>query len=218
MNKKKCPSCGNTIKADARFCPQCGAALTEQPDVQSKQPADRRRSSFARYIVIGSFIVIIAILLVILIQFITLEEHNVIARQPVVTEPVEYGDREIPMIDIDFRIEDGHVIFSLDDVLNHRIVFIDYQGPTSPIPVMAYISSKGKLVTAISLNEPCNATRFRIAGNDIKAETCRAVWDMNSMEAHICCPNNYPDPIPSEVTGEEVRISERTILSWNRRL
>jgi len=59
----------------------------------------------------------------------------VIARQPVVTEPVDYGDREIQMTDIDFRIEDGYVIFSLDDVIQHRIVFIDYQGPTSPIAV-----------------------------------------------------------------------------------
>jgi len=219
MNSQKCPSCGNIItKPDARFCPQCGASLAEQPTIQSNQSSNQRKSSRARYLVIGGFVVIIAILFILLVQFITLEEHSVIARQPIVTEPVDYGDREIQMTDIDFRIEDGYVIFSLDDVIQHRIVFIDYQGPTSPIPVMAYISSNGKLVTAISINEPCNETRFKIVGNDIKAEKCRAIWDMNSMEAHICCTNNYPDPIPSEVIGDEVRIWERTILSWNRRL
>lgn len=134
------------------------------------------------------------------------------------TESVDYGDREIPMTDIQFRVDNGYVIFSLDDVIQHRIVFINYHGPTSPIPVMAYISPNGKLVTAISINEPCIETRFKIVGNDIKAEKCRAIWDMNSMEAHICCTNNYPDPIPSEVTERTVRIPERSILSWNRRL
>lgn len=218
MNQKNCPSCGNSIKPDARFCPQCGAAIIELSNNQTDQSSNQTITSPARYLVIGSFIVIIAILIVLLVQFITLEEHNVIARQPVVTEPIDYGDREIQMTDIDFHIEDGYVVFSLDDVIQHRIVYIDYQGPTSPIPVMAYISSNGRLVTAISINEPCNETKFKIIGNDIKAETCRAIWDMNSMEAHICCSNNYPDPIPSVVNGRTVRISERTILSWNRRL
>jgi len=218
MNHKKCPSCGNSIKPDARFCPQCGTAIKEQSINQSDQSSNQRRTSPARYAVIGSFIIIIAILIVLLVQFITLEEHNVIARQPVVTEPVDYSDREIQMTDIDFRFEDGYVIFSLDDVIQHRIVYIDYQGPTSPIPIMAYISSNGKLVTAISINEPCNETRFKIIGNDIKAEKCRAIWEMNSMEAHICCTNNYPDPIPGEVVKGEVRIAERTVLDWKRRL
>ncbi len=218
MNQKKCPSCGNSIKPDARFCPQCGAVITELSNNQPDHTSNQTITSPVRYLVIGSFIVIIANLIVLLVQFITLEEHNVIARQPVVTEPVDYSNKEIQMTGIDFRLEDGDVIFSLDDVIQHRIVFIDYQGPTSPIPVMAYISSNGKLVTAISINEPCNETKFKIVGNDIKAETCRAIWDMNSMEAHICCGNNYPDPIPSKVEGDEVRIPETTILAWNRRL
>jgi hypothetical protein len=215
MNTKNCPSCGNIVKPDGSFCTKCGVSLKQDTNTQSSA---RRKSSPVRYLVFGSFIAILAILIIILVQFITLEEHNIIARQPVVTESVDYGEREIPMTDIQFRVENGYVIISLDDVIQHRIVFINYQGPTSPIPVMAYISPIGKLVTAISINEPCNETRFKIVGNDIKAEKCRAIWDMNSMEAHICCTNNYPDPIPSEVTGNEVRISERTILSWNRRL
>ncbi len=218
MKSNKCPSCGNLTNPDARFCPQCGASLKEQPDFHTNKSIGQGSSSPARYLIIGSFVVIIAILIVLLVQFITLEEHNVIARQPAVSKPVDYSDREIQMTDIDFRVEDGYVIFSVADVIEHRIVYIDYQGPTSPIPVMAYISPNGKLVTAISINEPCNETRFKIVGNDIKAEKCRAIWDMSSMEAHICCTNNYPDPIPSYVNGGEVRIPERTILSWNRRL
>jgi uncharacterized protein len=218
MNENKCPSCGNLINKSARFCPQCGAASINQSETQTTPPTGQPATSVIRYLVAGGFIAIISVLILLLIRFITIEEHVVIASQPVVAEQIGYGDREIQMTDIEFRVENGYVIFSLDDVIRHRIVFIDYRGPTSPIPVMAYISSNGKLVTAISLNEPCNATRFKIVGNDIKAETCRAIWDMNSMKAHICCPNNYPDPIPCEVIGDKVRISEKIILSWNRRL
>jgi hypothetical protein len=151
MNPKKCPSCGNIAKQDARFCPQCGKALTNKPETQTTLPPKEPAPSFARYLVIGSFIAIIHVLILMLVQFITLEEHHVIARQPVVTEPVDDGDREIAMTDIEFNVEDGYVRFPLDDVLRHWIVFIDYIGCIALFS--DYRPRRNKSVIKIHLNK-----------------------------------------------------------------
>jgi hypothetical protein len=224
MDSHNCPKCNKVLKPTARFCPSCGTAVGEQEPAQAGQPAipkatpKNRMSSTVRYMVIGVFAVIGVYLLITLYNYIYFEEHDVIAAQPVVSDPVDYTDREIPMTDITATIENGYFSFPLDDVLNHKLVRLEYPGPTSVIPILAYISTKGKLVTSISISEPSNSSRFTIINNEIHNNNCPSHWELDSMRALACCGNNHPDPIPSIVRDGKVMIAVSTIENWRRRL
>jgi hypothetical protein len=41
---------------------------------------------------------------------------------------------------------------------------------------------------------------------------------MMTMEAYACCAQYYPDPIPSDIVDNEVRISEAAVKNWAGRL
>ncbi len=175
-------------------------------------------SSTLRYVLIGIFAIIGVYLIVTLYNYIYFEEHDVIATQPVVSDPVDYTDREIAMTEINGTVEDGYFTFPLQEVLDHKLVRLEYQGPTAIIPVLAYISTRGKLVTSISISEPSNSSRFTIMNNEIHNNNCPSHWELDSMRALACCGNNYPDPIPSEVRDGKVMIAVSTIENWRRRL
>lgn len=167
---------------------------------------------------IGVFAVIGIYLLITLYNYIYFDEHDVIAAQPVVSDPVDYSDREIPMTEITGTVKNGYFIFPLEEVLNHKLVRLEYPGPTAVIPILAYISTKGKLVTSISISEPSNSSRFTIINNEIHNNNCPSHWELDSMRALACCGNNYPDPIPSSVRDGKVMIAISTIENWRRRL
>lgn len=225
MSKRFCPQCGSEEKVSAKFCTQCGELLTQNkgetvttPLQTRTAPPERDPVPKARIMILGLFGVIVVILLIIFYNYLTIEEHAVIAAQPTVGDGRIYDDATVNMVDVPSHVRDGYLIFSLDDVLNHGLVRVEYEGSTSIIPVLSYVSPKGKLVTAISISEPCNATRFTIIDGAIKCDNCNAKWDVGTMQALSCCPNNYPDPINSEVVGNEVRIALSTLENWRRRL
>jgi uncharacterized protein len=224
MAGRYCTNCGAELKVGAKFCTECGTAA-DAPGVSlpgKTRNTERIRktdaSPKAKRVIIGLFALIVLILVYIFINFLTVEEHGVIAGQTTVGNGVDYTNRTVEMIDIPSRVENGFLIFSVDDVRQHELIKVEYQSATATVPVLAYISPKGRLVTAISISEPCNATRFTIIDNAIKCNNCPANWELNTMKALACCPNNPPDPIPSQVIGNEVRIAVTTLEQWRRRL
>ncbi len=224
MGKHNCPHCNKELKPTTRFCPSCGTAVSEKNTAPASQPAVTEApsktpmSSTVRYTMIGVFAIIGVYLLITLYNYIYFEEHDVIAAQPVVSDQVDYSDREIPMTDITGTLENGYFTFPLEEVLNHKLVRLEYQGPTSVIPILAYISTKGKLVTSISISEPSNSSRFTIINNEIHNNNCPSHWELDTMRALACCGNNHPDPIPSSVRDGKVLIATSTIENWRRRL
>jgi uncharacterized protein len=225
MTSRTCKQCGTTLNDTAKFCTNCGTPVatgteTKQPIQQRDRTSPPKKDPMpkARFAVIGFFGAIVVILILIFIRFLTIEEHGVIAGQPVVGDGRNYENRTVEMVEVGSEVRDGHLVFSLDDVLQHELVQVEYRGETAIVPVLAYISPKGKLVTAISISEPCNATHFTIIGNTIKCNNCSANWDLNTMQAYACCPNNPPDPIPSQTVGNEVRVAIATLENWRRRL
>ncbi len=212
-----CTDCGQHLREESLFCPQCGKKIRDTP---APAPTEPRRNMTPRSRVIAK--VLIAMVLIFGLSFfvreLTRADHPVIAKQPVVAQPIDYASAKIEMTDVPSRVEDGKVIFSLDDVRKHGLVRIQYKGRVSVTPVLAYISGEGKLVTAISRSEPDNATTFSIEGTSIKCGNCPANWQINNMKANACCPRNFPDPIPSTVVGSEVHIVEDIVANWTSRL
>jgi len=219
-----CPDCGKEQKASSRFCTQCGASVIqsnenyETPMQKRTKTPDRDPMPKAKIAIVGLFTVIVLILVFIFYNYLTIEQHGVIAAQPEVGDGRLYENRTVEMVDVASEVRDGYLVFSLDDVFEYELVRAEYKGATKEVPVLSYISPHGKLVTAISISEPCNATRFTIIDGAIKCNNCNAKWEVATMKALSCCPNNYPDPINSHVVGNEVRVPIATLEEWRRRL
>jgi hypothetical protein len=122
------------------------------------------------------------------------------------------------MMPVSFSVEGDDIVFSLADLRKGRLVRFEYTGGKTPRPLMAYIAKDGRLVTAISVSEHCGSTEFRIMDNRIYCAHCPSQWDMMTMEAYACCAKYYPDPIPSRVVGETVRIKKEVVEEWTGRL
>ncbi len=213
-----CANCGIRLREGAPFCHECGQKVRERSSANPEPQQLVRKSprwKFMGKVFIG---VILLFGLTLFVLELTRADHPMIAKQPIVAQPIDYKNAKIEMVDVPSRVESGKVIFSLEDVRKLGLVRIHYQGRTSTTPVLAYISGEGRLVTAISRSEPDNATTFSIEGTAIKCGNCPANWQLNNMKANACCPRNFPDPIPSSVDGNEVHIDEDVIAKWTSRL
>ena len=218
---KHCSACGNEFPDEARFCPSCGvpatgaAAEVESPAKTSSGTPDT--SLFRR---VG--LVLIPLILVvggyIFYSYLVPSVQSVIKKQPVVTLPMNYDSNAVSMTNVSYRLEGSDIVFSLDDLRQHRLVRFEYPTRTIVRAVMAYIDPEGRAVTAISLSDHCGSTEFQIKNNQIYCAHCPSHWDMMTMEAYACCGNYYPDPIPSKVVGNEVHIPKKEVEEWAGRL
>ena len=75
--------------------------------------------------------------------------HPVIQRQPEIAMATMYTDQVLKPVPVMAEVENGKVSFSLSLLLEKKIIEFDYQTPTGTLPLLAFISSNGKLVTAI---------------------------------------------------------------------
>lgn len=144
--------------------------------------------------------------------------HPVISDQPVVAMATVYSDEKVPSTPVVARMADGSIAIALNDVKEHRLVrFFDPEG-LQEIPMIAYITPTGKLVTAMSTSEQCGSRDFYLQGNNIHCAQCASYWNMSSLEAYACCARYYPDPFPSVLEGDKVRIDPATVRTWKSRL
>ena len=207
----RCRQCGSELDTTARFCPSCGGAAGGEKAEAAPAVSPVRRA--------GMVLIPLALLAggVVFWRYLHPSAHPVIAEQPRVAESAVATDT-VGMTDIAVREEGDDLVFPLAAVREHRLVRFEYKGGKTPRSVLAYVEPAGRLVTAISLSEHCGSTEFTIGGGQIRCAQCPSRWDMATMEAYACCAKYYPDPIPSRVTGDEVRIRKSAVREWAGRL
>ncbi len=211
----KCSNCEFELTATAKFCPNCGASA-QQVVVPEGPP--RKGYSVTKRVAFVLFPVVLIVGTFIFIQYLNPSVHSVIQQQPVVAAPADYGSDPVVMTPVDFREDGGDLVFSLEDLKRHRLVRFEYRGGQTPRSVMAYLAPTGQVVTAISFSEHCGSSEFTIKDNNIFCARCPSHWDMMTMEAYACCAKYYPDPIPSRVSGNEVRVPKLFVERWAGRL
>ncbi len=210
-----CKQCGAGNRREAKFCSMCGSSITGEPNgaVTQAAPSSARR----RFIAIG-IILVLAVGIYAFMGQLLRTYHPVIDDQPSVAMTSVYGSQQIPSTPVQASMKEGFIALPLKLVLEHRIVrFSDPQG-VQPIPILAYITPQGKLVTAMSNSENCGSTDFYLKENNIHCASCPSYWNMSSLEAYACCPRYYPDPIPSTVVNDEIRIATTNVRNWQSRL
>ena len=141
-----------------------------------------------------------------------------IASQQKILERVDYSGQTIPMADIEAKVENGKISIPLDAVKEKKMVRFEYEGRGVKIPLLAYVTLAGRVVTAISMCEPCRSTRFHIQDKTIVCNACATEWNLETLKGiKGGCMNYPPEVIPSTVEKDRVLIEEKVVLIWKPR-
>jgi hypothetical protein len=142
----------------------------------------------------------------------------IIKASPVVMNAVNYGPSAKQMSDIAATEESGSIVLSLDLLKEKKLIRFVYGDSSSGLPLLAYISGEGKVITAVSICEPCNSTTFHIQGDKIICNSCGTTWELNTLEAVSgSCGRFPPDVLPNTVVGNKVHINGQLVSRWQRR-
>jgi uncharacterized membrane protein len=141
------------------------------------------------------------------------------ASQQQVMERVDYSGKTIPMTDVVAKVENGKISIPLGVVKEKKIVRFEYVGKGLKIPLLAYITLAGRVVTAISMCEPCRSTRFHIQDKTLVCNACYTEWNLETLKGiKGGCMNYPPEVIPSTIEKDSVLIEENVVLNWKPRV
>jgi hypothetical protein len=208
-----CRVCGTPIEAEAASCGQCGAPFTESvaaPVTEAKVPSSRRSWVIRSVVIVAALAGIWAFY-----GDAFRDYHPIIAKQPEISAPGASGRTNSTLVAA--RVEGPFLIVSLTALREHRIIrFFDPES-VQTVPMLAYLTTSGRVVTAMSISENCRSRDFYLDGENIHCANCPSYWNASSLEAYACCQKYHPDPIPSTVLGDEVRIEAVTARKWQTR-
>lgn len=136
-----------------------------------------------------------------------------------VMERVNYQDQSVGMTKVEVTVQKGVVEVPLDLVKNSKLVSFEYLRPEGRIPLLAYITPAGKLVTAVSVCEPCGSTRFHIEGKQMVCNSCFTRWDLETLKGISGgCLNYPPDALSHEIQEGKLMIKEMELKNWKPRV
>jgi uncharacterized membrane protein len=123
------------------------------------------------------------------------------------------------MTDIQAKVEKGKISIPLSEVMEKRMVRFEYEGKGGKIPLLSYITQSGKVVTAVSMCEPCKSTRFHIQDKTLVCNACYTTWNLETLKGiKGGCLNYPPDVIPSTVENGQIKIDEKVVTQWKPRV
>ena len=125
--------------------------------------------------------------------------------------PTEMADITAPVA------ADGKIILSLAEIKKNKLIWFAYG--VDKTPVLAYTAPSGKVVTAISMCEPCRSDRFHIEGDELVCNACGTRWTLEDLKGISGgCPQYPPQQLENQISGDEVAVGERAVLDWKPRV
>ncbi|MBI3111173.1 MAG: DUF2318 domain-containing protein [Ignavibacteriales bacterium] len=220
-----CPECGKPLQGNANFCTGCGTSITgrapakvEWQDKRQKVLGGQQgnRKGWARTLL---WVAGIAFLGGWLYMNLPESGNPVIKTSPVVVGAAFYSQTAQQMEKVSAKVDNGKIIIPLDILKAKKFIKFLHGDAASGLPMLAYISSEGKIVTAVSMCEPCNSTDFHIKGDKLICNSCGSTWELNTLTAVSgSCGRYPPDAVPNTVAGNEIRIDEQIAARWQRRI
>ncbi|HLF15140.1 MAG TPA: Fe-S-containing protein [Bacteroidota bacterium] len=210
----KCDACGGAVRPGVSFCPRCGKkqALPAADHGVNNNPGKPR------------WLIVIAACAVALFVYLFIDhlpggDHPVIAGQPVVSDAPPAAGEHADQVSVAARVDGGDLTIPLSAVREKRIVEFEYSDGTVSVPLLAFITGEGKLVTAYRMCEPCNSKKFSIDGDRMSCGNCETQWSLNTLEGlQGSCQKYPPEPFPSRIEDDRVIISVAQIRKWQIRL
>ena len=215
-----CPKCQTKNQDSSRFCKKCGFQLSTSSFQHKKEKVlgEKKRKGF--WIPI-SLAVVAAVLVVVgywVIQGSTGANPGV-SSQPRVSEKVDYAGQTIRMVDIQAKVENGKISIPLNVVKEKNMVRFEYENNGLKIPLLSYITQSGRVITAVSMCEPCRSTRFHIKDKTIVCNACATEWNLETLKGiQGGCLNYPPDVIPSTIVKDRIQIDEKIVTQWKPRV
>ncbi len=215
---KVCPECQTKNEDLANFCRKCGLLLTGQGFKEKREKVLGERKKLPRGLIyLGVIVVVLGGFAFWIIDAKTTTNPKITSQQKVMGR-VDYSGRTIPMTDIVAKVENGKIVIPLDLVKEKKMVRFEYEGKGVKIPLLAYVTLAGRVVTAISMCEPCRSTRFHIQDQALVCNACNTEWSLETLKGISGgCMNYPPEVIPSTVEKNSVLIEEKAVLGWKPR-
>jgi hypothetical protein len=217
---KACPKCRAENEESNRFCKKCGIELSDATFQQKKEKvvgAKKGRPSWSLILLI-----VVAIALGGMAYWIVQGNSDANPKgssQPKVTGKVDYTGQTIRMTDVQAKVENGKIFIPVHVVKENKIVRFEYEGKGLKIPLYAYLTMAGRVVTGISMCEPCKSTRFRINDRKLVCNACDTEWQMETHKGiKGGCMNYPPEIIPNTVEKDSIVIEEKMVLEWKPRV
>ena len=217
---KACPKCKTENQESSRFCKKCGFQLSGSSfqDKKEKVLGEKKRKHFWIPVSLG----ILALILV-GVGYWAIEGNTgsnpKVSSQPKVSEKIDYSGQTIRMTDFQAKVEKGKISIPLNAVKEKKIIRFEYEGNGAIIPLVAYVTQTGRIVTAVSMCEPCRSTRFHINDKKLVCNACGTEWSLETLKGiQGGCLNYPPDVIPSTIETDQIRIDEKTVAQWKPRV
>jgi len=215
---KACPKCKTENQESSRFCKKCGFQLSGSSfqDKKEKVLGEKKRKHLWIPISLSVVAVVVVVIGYWVIQGNTGSNPKV-SSQPKLSEKVDYSGQTIRMTDIQAKVENGKISIPLDVVKEKKMVRFEYPG--NRVPLLAYVAPSGRVVTAVSMCEPCRSTRFHINDKKIVCNACATEWNLETLKGiQGGCLNYPPDVIPSTIEKDRIQIDEKIITQWKPRV
>jgi len=215
---KACPKCQTKNQDSNNFCKKCGFQLSRSSfqDKKEKVLGEKRKKPY--WVPIS--LAVLAIVLVGVGYWIIEGDtgsNPKVSTQPKLNEKVDYAGQSVRMADIQAKVENGKISIPLDLLKEKKMVRFEYQG--NGLPLLAYVTPSGRVVTAVSMCEPCRSTRFHIDDRKIVCNACGTEWNLETLKGiQGGCLNYPPDVIPSTIDKDRIQIDEKMITQWKPRV
>jgi uncharacterized membrane protein len=216
---KACPKCQTKNEDSSNFCKKCGFKLSNASFQDKKEKVLGEQKRKLPWILLS--LIIIAIALGGIAYWLIRGEvtNNPKVGSQKVAERVDYTGQTIPMADIQAKVENGKISIPLDVVKEKKMVRFEYEGKGLKMPLLSYITMAGRVVTAVSMCEPCRSTRFHIKDRAMVCNACYTEWNLENLKGiKGGCMNYPPEVIPNTIEKDRILIDEKVVLDWKPRV
>ena len=217
---KACPKCQTKNEDSSQFCKKCGGKLSSSTFEDKKEKVLGEKKGKPPWVMVS--LAVIAIALGGIAYWLIGGDSGVnskVSSQPKVAEKVDYTGQTVAMTDVSVRVENGKISIPVETVLEKKMVRFEYEGNGVKIPLLSYVTRNGKVITAVSMCEPCRSTRFHIKDKSLFCNACNTEWNLETLKGiQGGCLNYPPEVIPSTIVQNQIQIDEKIVAQWKPRV
>ncbi|MZP28283.1 DUF2318 domain-containing protein [Heliobacterium undosum] len=115
--------------------------------------------------------------------------------------------------------QNGKVELPLAEIKEKGLIRTEFKDGKQRLPLMAYVAPSGRVVSAVSVCEPCNGTSFTIKNNQVACDTCDTRWDLETLKGLAGgCQSYPPDLLNYEVSGDKLLLNAQDLSNWKPRI